>query len=205
MISPSDVPRPDDADSAESQDIQAPFCVLLARYGRVPQVARFEVTEAQFEQYSASLQRGTDLVVTSDRGTELATLLEVVRDALTSEPQRVTGPVLRIAADEDVQQHNANQRDADIDFIEWQQKLDEWQLQLQLVDLEQTLDRQQTILYVLNGQDAETTRLALLAAAAGMGIIHVQPVSAEGIVQQSAGGGCGSGGCGSGGCGSGAH
>ena len=88
-----------------------------------------------------------------------------------------------------------------MEFLDWQQRLADWQLQLQLTDLEWTLDQQQIILYVLNGQDAETTRLALLAAAAGLGIIHVQPVAAEGVVQATGGGGCGSGGCGSGGCG----
>jgi hypothetical protein len=39
--------------------------------------------------------------------------------------------------------------------------------------------------------------LALLGAAAGYGVVHVQPVSAEGIVQEKSGGG---GGCGGGGC-----
>ena len=54
--------------------------------------------------------------------------------------------------------------------------------------------------------DEEPERIALLAAAAGLGIVHVQPVEADGIVHQPSGGGggCGSGGggCGSGGCGS---
>ncbi|MCA9058814.1 MAG: hypothetical protein KDA85_09950, partial [Planctomycetaceae bacterium] len=76
--------------------------------------------------------------------------------------------------------------------------IDAWNLQLQLIDLEWTLDRSRIVLYVLNDRGAETTRLALLAAAAGLGIIHVQSVSADGVIQQSSG--CGSGGCGSGGC-----
>ena len=77
--------------------------------------------------------------------------------------------------------------------------MNDWQLQLQLIDVERTLGDDHVILYVLNDQNAETTRLALLAAAAGFGIIHVQPVTADGIVNQTSGG-CGSGGCGSGGC-----
>jgi len=110
---------------------------------------------------------------------------------------------LSISADED--QFVENRQKADREFFDWQVRISDWGLELQLIDLEWTLDQQNLILYVLNGQNAETTRLALLAAAAGLGIIHVQPVEADGIVQQtSGGGGCGSGGggCGSGGCGS---
>ena len=64
-------------------------------------------------------------------------------------------------------------------------------------DLEWTLDRQKLVLYVLGGRGPDTTRLALQAAAAGLSVIEVQPVSAEGVVPlPAAGGGCGSGGCG---------
>ncbi|MFN8705965.1 MAG: hypothetical protein ACK50J_04745, partial [Planctomyces sp.] len=79
----------------------------------------------------------------------------------------------------------------------------EWKLELELIDLEITLD-EKTVLYVLNDRNAETTRLALLAAATGRGIVIVQPVTADGVVPlgSGGGGGCGSGGCGSGGCGS---
>ena len=93
------------------------------------------------------------------------------------------------------------QQRAAAEFAEWQQRITDWQLQLQLIDLEWTLDDQKVILYVLNDQNAETTRLALLAAAAGMGIVQVQPVSAEGVIPpEPKGGGCGSGGCSNGGC-----
>ena len=64
-------------------------------------------------------------------------------------------------------------------------------MQLELIDIERTLD-DRLVLYVLNDRSAETTRLALLAAAGGFGVIHVQPVSAEGVVQTGGGGGCGS-------------
>ena len=199
VISPNQTVADADVDQAK---LEPPFRVMLARYGRVPQVARFGLTENDFEQNSSELERGTHLVVKSDRGPEIATLLEVVREGLTNEDLQVTGPFLRIATDDDLRSHDANQRQADVEFFDWQQKLDEWQLQLQLIDVERTLDEEQVILYVLNGQNAETTRLALLAAAAGLGIIHVQPVAAEGIVRENPGGGCGAGGCGSGGCGS---
>ncbi|MEQ9407473.1 MAG: hypothetical protein RIK87_07080 [Fuerstiella sp.] len=178
-----------------------PFCVVLCRYGAVPQVARFSVSQQLYEAIGEQLERGIQLVVHTDRGLELATLLEIVQAGILTEQTPVTGSVLRVALPEDLQSHRENCRQAELQYVEWLQRLDDWQLQLQLIDMEWTLDQQQVLLYVLNGQNAETTRLALLAAAAGLGIIHVQPVAAEGIVQQTGGGGgCGSGGCGSGGC-----
>lgn len=173
---------------------------MLARYGAAPQVARFAINESLHGEISQQLVRGANLVVQTDRGPELSSLLEVVRKGIESEEKPVTGDVLRLATDTDQSIHADRRKQADLEFFEWQSRLDEWQLQLQLIDLEWTLDGEQLILYVLNGQDAETTRLALLAAAAGLGIIHVQPVAAEGVVQSTGGGGCGSGGCGSGGC-----
>ena len=73
----------------------------------------------------------------------------------------------------------------------------EWKLDLDLVDLEWTLDRQKLVLYVLGGRGPEATKLALQAAAAGLAVVEVQPVTADGPVPlPPAGGGCGSGGCG---------
>ncbi|MFO0976393.1 MAG: hypothetical protein U0996_08345 [Planctomycetaceae bacterium] len=63
-----------------------------------------------------------------------------------------------------------------------------------MIDIERTLDRR-LILYVLNEHDPETTRLALLAAAGGHGIIHVQPVTSDGIPPEKSKGGCGDCGC----------
>jgi hypothetical protein len=74
-------------------------------------------------------------------------------------------------------------------------------LNLELVDLEWIIDPRKLVLYVLNERGPDCTKLALQAAAAGLGIIEVQPIDAQGLVQlESSGGGCGSGGCGSGGC-----
>jgi hypothetical protein len=199
MISPNNMI---DADTEPSVDVAiTPHRIVLARYGLVPQVARFGVSQTLFESVQDALSRGTSVVVESDRGPEIATLLEVVREGLMPEDATLTGPLLRIATEEDLNTHATHRRQCERNFFDWQERIDGWQLQLQIIDLEQTLDPEKIILYVLNGQDAETTRLALLVAAAGLGIVHVQPVSAEGIVQQtSGGGGCGSGGCGSGGC-----
>jgi hypothetical protein len=172
-----------------------PDFLVLARYGRVPQVARFAV-------HGFALQRDDSVVVSTDRGEELATVLQL----LPSPKRKVsgewdvnwTGEVLRLATQDDLTVAAASALAAEVSFPQWLDRASKWKLQLELIDLERTLD-ERLILYVLNDRGAETTRLALLAAAAGFGVVHVQPVGAEGIVE-STGGGCGSGGCGSGGC-----
>ena len=189
----------------ETEEAKAePDEIALVRYGLVPQVARFGVTAELNEQISRQPGRGCSVVVESERGVELGQLLEVVRKGIVASEASVTGNVVRLATDTDQANNSENRRQAELEFFEWQNRIDEWKLQLQIIDMEWTLDRKNVVLYVLNDQDAETTRLALLAAAGGYGVIHVQPVNAEGIEQKSGGGGCGSGGggCGSGGCGS---
>ncbi len=168
--------------------------VVLARYGSVPQVARFAITDEDL-----SPVRGDQVVVTTDRGEEVAYVLEQLR---TAQSEDLTGEVIREASVEDLQRVRAYLARANDQFGEWVNRISEWKLQLELIDLEWTLD-EKLVLYVLNERNAETTRLALLTAAKGLGIVHVQPVAAEGVVMaESGGGGCGSGGCGSGGCGS---
>ena len=173
---------------------RVPEFLVLARYGRVPQVARFAA-------FGVRLQREFAVVVSTDRGEEIATVLQVL-----PAPKKVadewdvnwTGEVLRLVSSEDLLLASTSARLAEDSFPKWLERACGWKLQLELVDVERTLD-DRLILYVLNDRGAETTRLALLAAAAGFGVVHVQPVAADGIVQAT-GGGCGSGGCGSGGC-----
>lgn len=179
--------------------------VVLVRYGVVPQVARFAAPDEIVASMAERQIRGKRVIVETDRGTEIGYVLEVVRKAVVSEDKAMTGQVLGLSTSADEDRFVENGKKADREFFDWQVRIGDWGLELQLIDLEWTLDQQNLVLYVLNGQNAETTRLALLAAAAGLGIVHVQPVEADGIVQQtSSGGGCGSGGggCGSGGCGS---
>ena len=105
--------------------------------------------------------------------------------------------VLRRATTEDETRHAELRREADEAFATWQRRIEEWNLALELVDIEWTLDRQKLVLYVLGGRGAETTKLALQAAAAGLAVVEVQPVNTEGpIPLASGGGGCGAGGCG---------
>lgn len=179
----SDIPRLSD-DSVAEEAQPAPKCVLLARYGSMPQTARFGC-EDDFP------VRGCRMVVTTDRGTELAEVLEVLPHRAD---QSLTGTVVREASADDLALAERQTQEANQQFAEWRQRIQHWKLQLELVDLEWTLDHK-LILYVLNDRGAETTRLALLSAAQGPGIIHVQPVSAEGVVLAEQGGGCGSCGC----------
>ena len=107
--------------------------------------------------------------------------------------------IVRAASIEDEQAANRLKLDCEREFPVWHRRIDEWKVELELIDLEWTLDKSKLILYVLNDRGPECTKLALQAAAAGLGIVEVQPVGPDGPVVQSSAGGCGSGHCGSGG------
>lgn len=177
---------------SDAEDTECdPYPQVLVRFGAIPQVARFSVeTDPRPE-----LPRGSRVVVETDRGTEVGQVLSDVPDAQAAESHAL-GRVVRVATAEDLTSANETRRRCREEFTKWQQRIADWQLELELIELEWTLDQSKIVLYVLNDRGAETTRLALLAAAAGLGIIHVQPVTAEGVVIGSeGGGGCGS--CGS--------
>ncbi|MCA9080610.1 MAG: hypothetical protein KDA58_08620 [Planctomycetaceae bacterium] len=167
----------------------------LIRYGVVPEVARCELRD------DATLQRGEQLVAETHRGPMLATLLEVIRPSSEpgASPPSAGFQMLRVATPDDQRQH-AQLRDRCSETCDaWDARIQQWQLDLQLLDCEYTLDGEKLILYVLNERGPECTRLAIQAAAAGFGLIEVQPVDAAGIVSQplmDSGGGCGTGGCG---------
>ena len=168
---------------------------LLVRYGAIPEVARFANPQA------IRAVRGDGVIVETHRGSEYGTVLESLRPS--AEPRRPedasqepSGDILRLATHEDQEQVRQNRSEAAAEFAGWQQRIGEWQLDLQLIDLEWTLDRGRLILYVLNDRGPECAKLALQAAAGGWGVIDVQPVALEGLVpQDSGGGGCGSCGC----------
>jgi hypothetical protein len=163
----------------------------LVRYGSIPLVARYVL---QVE-VSDSVTRGSEIIIRTDRGLEFGHVLEVLPPSVVDEAD-ISTTIVRTATDQDRKTYQKRQHQSAEDFEAWQQRIHDWKLELEVIDLERTLDDDKVILYVLNDQNAETTRLALLAAAAGLGIIHVQPVAAEGIVNGSDGG-CGSGcGCG---------
>lgn len=167
-----------------------PTSTYLIRYGQVPEVARFLC------ELDAPLARMTPVVVTTHRGLQLGTTLEAVSTQSAEAPDFA---VVRVATAADLAAGRDLQSRCEAEFGRWLQRIGEWELDLELIDLEWTLDGSKQILYVLTERGPATTNLALQAAAAGLGVIEVQPVSAEGLVTlPSSGGGCGSGG---GGCG----
>lgn len=173
--------------------------LALVRYGTIPEVARFECGAVN------GLERGTQVVVETHRGLLVGTFLERVKPVHHSDrdpdaPELAPAePILRKATNEDLTEWSQSQQDTRGAFAEWAARIAEWELELELIDLEWTLDHSKLILYVLNERGPDCTKLALQAAAAGIGPIEVQPVTAEGLVTQPTGGG--GGGCGS--CGSG--
>ncbi|HVJ69181.1 MAG TPA: hypothetical protein VM510_14435 [Caulifigura sp.] len=159
---------------------------VLVRYGRIPEVAKVVAEERR--------ERGDRVIVRTHRGLELATVLETLKSSATSESDFV---VVREATAADQFEFTGLATRAGDEFNAWVQRIGEWKLDLQLVDLEWTLDREKLILYVLNERGPECTRLAIQAAAAGLGIVEVQPVSAVGLTpKEKTGGGCGDCGCG---------
>jgi cell fate regulator YaaT (PSP1 superfamily) len=173
---------------------------ILVRYGAIPEVARFAHDLAE------PPARHEQVVINSHRGVELGTTLESLRATAATPPGTAGGDVppgepapefrvLRRATPADESLHATLRREADQAFPQWQKRIQEWKLELELLDVEWTLDRQKLVLYVLGGRGAETTKLALQAAAAGLAVVEVQPVSADGPIPVG-GGGCGSGNCG---------
>ena len=173
--------------------------VVLVRYGTIPEVARFESGSV------GGLTRGRQVVVETHRGLQLGTYLEQLkpvhpadRDPLLPETgDAALRPVLRVATDKDIDQAGSLSSKSQGEYGEWSQRIADWRLELELIDLEWTLDGEKLILYVLNDRGPDCTKLALQAAAAGLGHVEVQPVDTEGLVTQpTGGGGCGSCGCG---------
>lgn len=171
--------------------------VGLVRYGVVPEVARCDLSSVP------DVARGTEVVVETHRGLMIGRLLDIVRPPV--EPQREAPPdpsfrALREATSEDLQRAADLAQKASGSFGDWHARIAKWNLELQLIDIEWTLDGDKQILYVLNDRGPECTKLALQAAAAGLGTVEVQPVSKDGLVTlPPTGGGCGSGGsCGCG-------
>lgn len=170
-----------------------PTSVFLVRYGAVPEVARFVQTG------EAAPRRGEQVVVETHRGLQLGSVLERLRTPPGAAAPELDFRIDRVATPEDLAAARQLTGDCDGAFESWCSRIVQWNLNLELIDLEWTLDRQKLILYVLCERGPDSTKLALQAAAAGLGIIEVQPVSSTGLVQpEPSGGSCGSGG---GGCG----
>ncbi len=166
----------------------------LVRYGVIPEIARFWANDLD------GLERDQQVVIHSPRGLEIGTLLQKipVKSASDTDETPAEMEIVRQASSSDEATDRAMREECQLAFGEWWSRIRDWQLELELVDLEWTLDRQKLILYVLTGRGPETTKLALFAATAGYASVEVQPVSKDGLVPMPApqGGGCG---CGDGG------
>lgn len=160
----------------------------LVRHGTIAEVSRMRVSDG------VAIARGELVVARTHRGLQIGTVLEV-RGTDDNDDEPIEAAILRRATAEDERQQLDAMRTSHQEYLEWQQRILHWKLDLQLVDLEWTLDRSKLILYVLNERGPECTRLALNAATSGLGIVEVQPVNAEGPLTISGGAGCGSCGC----------
>jgi cell fate regulator YaaT (PSP1 superfamily) len=159
--------------------------LALVRHGMIAEVSRLRVADG------VDVSRGQLVVARTHRGIQLGTVLEV-KDGDQEDGE---SSVLRRATADDEQAQLALMQATHQEFLAWQERIANWKLDLQLVDLEWTLDRSKLILYVLNERGPECTRLALNAAASGLGVVEVQPVNSEGPLAVEGGGGCGSCGC----------
>ena len=163
--------------------------LYLVRYGTVPEVARFVSQDVRPD-------RGQQVVLETHRGLQLGIVLERQKAAGGKLDTDSLPQILRIASTDDCAAARRLAVECEEEFAAWCSRIVQWNLNLELIDLEWTLDRQKQILYVLCERGPDSTKLALQAAAAGLGIIEVQPVSPTGLVQVEQKGGCGSGGCG---------
>jgi hypothetical protein len=171
---------------------------LLVRYGLIPEVARFRAADA------GPWPHGGRVVVRTHRGVEMGTVLQTVprnggpaTDPVDGEPADDDQRVLRLATAGDDADARRLKSECAVEFAAWQRRIMSWDLQLELIDLEWMLDRGKLVLYVLNDRGSDSTKLAIYAAAEGLGPVEVQPVNAGGLVRMEPSGGCGSGGCGS--------
>ncbi len=141
-------------------------------------------------------QRGDNVVLQTDRGEMIARVMRPLPGDIKNSENAAHNQIVRIASNVDLERHHKLKQQAEQEFNRWVQRIQNWQVDVELVDLEWTLDEKKLILYVLNGRGPECTKLAIQAAAQGLGVIDVVPVSATGIkTTMTSGCGCGSGGC----------
>jgi cell fate regulator YaaT (PSP1 superfamily) len=130
---------------------------------------------------------------------ELGTLLQEVDERyerISATDGEAAVCILREASADDLQQHALSRSDCEAQFEAWTNRIAQWKLNLQLVDLEWLIEPRKLVLYVLNERGPDCTKLALQAASQGLGIIEVQPIDAQGIIRLENTGGCGTGQCG---------
>lgn len=167
---------------------------LLVRYGTIPEAARFQ-TES-----SETLERGQRVVVRTQRGTEIGTLLEELKQTTaeqngTSSAEPGGFEFLRSATSDDENQAAELRSECDAEFSTWRARFEKWNVTLELIEMEWLLDKEKLVLYVLNEHQLDRAKIVIQSAADGLGTVEVQSVNAEGLIPIAAGGGgCSSGG-----------
>ena len=143
---------------------------VLVRYGTISEVANFEIP-SDFVR-----NRGERVVVRTHRGIELGTLLTDEENAskrpAAGNDSDANGrdpgdrdlnqqSILRTATAMDEQAAARLRSECEQGFGDWRERIEKWNLCLELIDLEWTLDKSKLILYVLNDRGPESTKLAL--------------------------------------------
>ncbi len=159
--------------------------LALVRHGTIAEVSRLRVADG------LDISRGEKVVAQTHRGIQLGTVLDVKPDNNDADEESESG-ILRVATGDDERTQAELLKSIPQEFGAWHERITAWKLDLQLIDMEWTLDRAKLILYVLNERGPECTRLAINAAASGLGVVEVQPVNSDGPVVAAGGGGCGS-------------
>ena len=109
--------------------------LALVRYGRIPEVARCRFPA------ELDVRRGARVVVQTHRGLELASVIEMVRRRTEDTEETTPFEVVRLATTDDETTARSRTSRLQQDFEPWQQRMTEWNLDLQLVDLVKVGDR----------------------------------------------------------------
>ena len=106
MIAPSEQ---DSCEGVPELETRPADYIALARYGRVPQVARFAG-------FGTAVERGAQIVVSTDRGEEIAMVLQVTENRKPETPEGMTGEVIRVASDADLATAAKNEQTTEAGF-----------------------------------------------------------------------------------------
>lgn len=104
----------------------------LVRYGVIGEVARFKLTDP------SSFSRGDQVFVQTNRGIQVGTLLQLLPHPTQGDSPELE--ILRRMDEEDQKSVCGLREEAKSSFALWETRIREWGLELELVDLEWTLD-----------------------------------------------------------------
>lgn len=126
----------------------------IVRYGRMRALGAFEATR------ELVLKRGDNVVVRTDRGTEIGEVLcEATQRASAFLESPTIGPVLRRASEDDTSLHERIQRASEDCFSIGLEHIAKRRLQMKLVDVEGILGGERLIFYYLADQRVDFREL----------------------------------------------